>query len=59
MAQDLAFVPMEKMPAVPGLAVPNDVYWILKGPAPLLGMTRPTPATPWNALWKLGARRVA
>ena len=59
MAQDLAFVPLEKMPAVPGLAVPNDVYWILKGPAPLLGMARPTPATPWNALWKLGVRRVA
>ncbi|MCX6093073.1 MAG: tyrosine-protein phosphatase [Candidatus Bipolaricaulota bacterium] len=57
--KELAFVPMEKMPAVPGLAVPNDVYWLLKGPAPLLGMARPTPATPWNALWKLGVRRVA
>jgi protein-tyrosine phosphatase len=58
MAQDLAFVPMERMPAVAGLSVPGDAYWILKRPAPLLGMARPTPATPWNALWELGVRRV-
>lgn len=59
MARDLAFVPLERMPAVARLSVPSDAYWILKGPAPLLGMVRPTPATPWNALWKLGVRHVA
>lgn len=58
MARDLAFVPLEKMPAVAGLGVPNDVYWILRRPAPLLGMARPTPSTPWSALWDLGVRRV-
>jgi protein-tyrosine phosphatase len=57
--KELAFVPIETMPAVPGLAVPSDIYWILRGPAPLLGMARPTAATPWNALWKIGVRRVA
>ena len=57
--KQLAFVPLETMPAVASLAVPNDVYWILRGPAPLLGMARPTGTTPWNVLWKLGVRRVA
>jgi protein-tyrosine phosphatase len=57
--KEFAFVPIERMPAVPGLAVPDDAYWILKAPAPLLGMARPTPSTPWNELWKLGVRRVA
>jgi protein-tyrosine phosphatase len=58
MGRDLAFVPLEKMPAVPGLAVPNDAYWILRGPALLLGMARPTRSTPWSELAKLDVRRV-
>jgi hypothetical protein len=57
--KELAFVPIERMPAVPGLAVPKDIYWILRGPVPLLGMTRPTSTTPWAALFSLGVHRVA
>jgi protein-tyrosine phosphatase len=58
MARDLAFVPLERMPQIAGLAVPSDAYWILRGPGPLLGMARPTSATPWKALQQLGVRRV-
>ncbi len=57
--KELAFAPIERMPAVAGLSVPGDVYWILRRPAPLLGMTRPTATTPWATLFSLGARRVA
>ncbi len=56
--KELAFVPLERMPEVGGLAVPGDAYWILSGPAPLLGMVRPSPVTPWKVLRKLGVRRV-
>lgn len=59
MERELAFVPLEQMPAVAPLSVPKDVYWILRRPAPLLGMTQPTPAAPWEELHKLGVRRVA
>lgn len=58
MARGLAFVALEKMPAMPGLAVPSDAYWILRRPAPLLGMARPTPSTPWYEMGKLDVRRV-
>lgn len=54
----VAFVPIDKMPDVVGVAVPSEVYWILQEPAPLLGMARPSPRTPWGELCKRGVRHV-
>lgn len=59
MSTRVVLVPIHAMPNVPGLCVPDDVYWILDRPVPLLGMVRPTPLTPWPALFALGVRRVA
>lgn len=47
-------VPLTDMPAIPGLAVPYDCYWILHHPAPLAGMSYPSPRTPWPALAAVG-----
>ena len=54
----LTLVPVDAMPDVPGLSAPEDVYWLLQRPTPLLGMAYPTDRTPWAALHGLGVRRV-
>lgn len=46
-----------EMPAVPGLRVPDDLYWVLEAPAPLAGMTYPR-GCPWPALHAVGFRQV-
>ena len=46
------------MPAIPGLAVPYDFYWVLRHPAPLAGMQYPSPRTPWPELAAAGFRHV-
>jgi protein-tyrosine phosphatase len=42
------------MRSIPGLAVPGDFYWVLQGPAPLAGMTYPSPRTPWHVIAAAG-----
>ncbi|HEX9869394.1 MAG TPA: hypothetical protein VGC99_12535, partial [Candidatus Tectomicrobia bacterium] len=46
------------MPAITGLAVPDDFYWVLQHPAPLAGMVYPSPRTPWQGLAAAGLRHV-
>jgi hypothetical protein len=46
------------MPAIPGLAVPYDFYWVLQHPAPLAGMPYPAARTPWHGLAAAGFRHV-
>jgi Tyrosine phosphatase family len=46
------------MPAISGLAVPDVFYWVLRHPAPLAGMSYPSPRTPWHDLAALGFRHV-
>jgi hypothetical protein len=46
------------MPAIAGLAVPADFYWVLRQPAPLAGMPYPSPRTPWHDLAAVGFRHV-
>jgi hypothetical protein len=46
------------MPALPGLAVPYDFYWVLQHPAPLAGMPYPSARTPWHDLAAAGFRHV-
>ena len=48
----------EDMPAIPGLAVPADFYWVLQRPAPLAGMPYPSARTPWHDLAAAGFRHV-
>jgi hypothetical protein len=36
------------MPPIIGLAVPDDFYWVVQHPAPLAGMSYPSPRTPWQ-----------
>ena len=45
------------MPALPGLRVPEDLYWVLQAPAPLAGMAYPR-AVPWPGLFGAGFRHV-
>lgn len=47
------------MPRLPGLGVPEDLYWILQEPAPLAGMRMPRSNTPWEALHEAGFKHVA
>ena len=43
----LELVQPRDMPAIPGLAVPYDFYWVLQHPTPLAGMPYPSSRTPW------------
>ena len=45
------------MPALPGVRVPEDLYWVLQAPAPLAGMAYPR-AVPWPGLFGAGFRHV-
>jgi hypothetical protein len=49
--------PMD-MPPITGLAVPNEFYWVLRQPAPLAGMSYPSPRTPWQNLAAAGFHHV-
>jgi rhodanese/phosphatase family protein len=46
------------MPPITGLAVPDEFYWVLQQPAPLAGMSYPSPRTPWQDLAAAGFRHV-
>jgi protein tyrosine phosphatase (PTP) superfamily phosphohydrolase (DUF442 family) len=46
------------MPAIQGLAVPYDFYWVLQHPAPLAGMPYPSSRMPWTELAAAGFRHV-
>ncbi|MFL6261011.1 MAG: tyrosine-protein phosphatase [Thermoanaerobaculia bacterium] len=43
-------------PNVPRIEIPRRFYCVATEPAPLAGMSRPRPGTPWNALAALGFR---
>jgi hypothetical protein len=47
-----------KMPLVPGLEIPYDLYWVLDDPAPLAGMRMPGFDIPWSDLKEIGFRHV-
>jgi hypothetical protein len=49
--------PMD-MPPISGLAMPGEFYWVLQQPAPLAGMSYPSPRTPWQDLAAAGFRHV-
>ena len=46
------------MPAIPGLNLPYDLYWVTHQPAPLAGMPYPTSRTPWRELADAGFSQV-
>jgi len=43
---------------VPGLRIPNDLYWAITAPAPLAGMRCPQGSWPWTEIAKAGLTRV-
>lgn len=46
-------------PEIPGLRLPNQLYWVISGgAAPLAGMRLPSQKTPWKRLHDLGFRKV-
>lgn len=47
-------IPPDQGPAVVGLRVPGDLYWVLRTPAPLAGMRLPGPTWPWAAIHDSG-----
>ncbi len=51
-------IEVQDMIHLPGLAVPQDFYWVLKAPAPLAGMRLPFFNTPWEQLASLGFKHV-
>lgn len=51
-------LPVESMPQIAGLAVPETFYLVIHEPAPLAGMIRPNDRTPWDEVFSLGIRQV-
>jgi hypothetical protein len=51
-------LPAGSMPAIPGLDVPRAFYWVLRHPAPLAGMARPSDRVPWSSLHRIGFRHL-
>lgn len=45
-------------PAVPGVEIPREFYWVLTEPAPLAGMVLPRRDFPWEALRAAGFHHV-
>jgi hypothetical protein len=46
------------MPRIHDLVVPEAFYLVMRDPAPLAGMCRPSSNTPWSGLYELGLRKV-
>lgn len=46
------------MHRIPGVVIPRDFYWVLRHPAPLAGMSYPSPPPPWSAIAAAGFRHV-
>ena len=46
------------MPRIHDMDIPEEFYLVIQKPAPLAGMSRPTPGTPWSDLFQLGLRQV-
>lgn len=49
-----ALIPPDQGPAVAGLRVPGDLYWVLRSPAPLAGMIFPDSHWPWQEIYGCG-----
>src|SRR5262245_50325615 len=49
-----ALIPPDEGPPIAGLRVPEDLYWVLRSPAPLAGMRLPGRAWPWAAIHSSG-----
>jgi hypothetical protein len=49
---------IENMPWIEGLDVPDVFYLVTREPAPLAGMQRPIPETPWKSLHRIGLQQV-
>ncbi len=47
-------IPPGKMPPIVGVAIPGDLYWVTRTPAPLAGMRFPAKHFPWEALFRAG-----
>lgn len=48
------FVEADQGSPIPGLAIPRDLYWVLRSPAPLAGMRLPQANWPWSAIHAAG-----
>lgn len=46
------------MPAIHGVRMPREFYWVLQEPAPLAGMAYPWPGTPWTEIAAAGFKHV-
>jgi Polymorphic toxin system, DSP-PTPase phosphatase len=47
-------IPPQTMPPIEGVAIPGDLYWVARRPAPLAGMRFPGPGFPWLAVKAAG-----
>ncbi len=46
----------DRMPVIPGMDVPGQVYCIIRAPPPLAGMRMPSSTMPWATLAQAGLR---
>jgi hypothetical protein len=46
------------MPQIRDLDIPDAFYLVIREPAPLAGMRRPSSTTPWKDLYHIGLRQV-
>ncbi|MCX6026711.1 MAG: tyrosine-protein phosphatase [Chloroflexi bacterium] len=51
-------IPPSAMTQIEGVTIPQELYWVLRDPAPLAGMRYPRPGFPWGALARSGFSRV-
>jgi hypothetical protein len=49
---------IEEMPLIQDLDIPEAIYLVTREPALLAGMRRPSTATPWKELHRIGLRQI-
>jgi len=55
---DRVLIPANAMPKIEGIAIPRELYWVARSPAPLAGMRCPRPGFPWLRLAQVGFKHV-
>lgn len=53
-----SLVDVPDMFEIPGLQIPDQLYQVLRDPAPLAGMKHPSVSTPWDEMYQAGLKYV-
>jgi len=55
---DGLLIPTNAMPHIDGIAIPHELYWVARAPAPLAGMRCPRLGFPWVKVAQAGFKHV-